>query len=340
MGNEYGQSVILVDASTGKPVSIDSSGRLSTDASLSGDVTLGAVEIKDSENDVRTKVEALGGKESLYVRGAELAQISGDSAAIKTAVEKMDNSETTISSTDVKRVAIYDDADNQITQFGASADDMDAFTSGDTGVTIVAGEDGSNVKAISMSQRGSKRALTVEISDASGNQITSFGLSVTDDAASGTELTPVGGKYYGEAPDALDSGDAGFLALTEYRKIMTGGYNEATGVVDVSDIVPPENQTLESTLLNAVTATGDSGVISPLNHIHHTFHLTASGISTGGSLKLFTSLDNSNWYELYSGDITANGVYEYTYEDKYKYVKANIHSRTDGTYTVKYLGGR
>ena len=50
---------------------------------------------------------------------ALLTTIDSDTDAIKTAVEIMDNSETTISSTDVKRVAIFGDDDSQITAFGS-----------------------------------------------------------------------------------------------------------------------------------------------------------------------------------------------------------------------------
>jgi len=65
---------------------------------------------------------------------ALLTTIDADTSAIKTATETATDSETTIGTTDVKRVAIFDASNNQITSFGASESYDSAMASNGTPV--------------------------------------------------------------------------------------------------------------------------------------------------------------------------------------------------------------
>src|SRR3990167_9573798 len=77
--------------------------------------------------------------------------------------------------------------------------------------------------------RGTKRALTTELVDGSGTQITSFGgsggTSHSDDAAftigSASSITPMGALADDTTPDSVDEGDVGVPRMTLDRKLLT-----------------------------------------------------------------------------------------------------------------------
>lgn len=94
------------------------------------------------------------------------------------------------------------------------------------------------------------------------------------------------------------------------------------------------------TLLDGVTATGASDAQDVSSYDKKTFHVVASSVSTGGTVKIQTSLDNTNWVDLHEESITANGTTEIAVNGyKHKYIRANLTARTDGTYTVIMIAG-
>ena len=96
----------------------------------------------------------------------------------------------------------------------------------------------------------------------------------------------------------------------------------------------------EVTMLNAVVATGASSAVGCLEHNKMTFHIIASSVSTGGTMKIQHTLDGTNYYGVATINITSNGVSEVVVENQvYKKVRANLTARTDGTYTVLMLAG-
>jgi hypothetical protein len=96
----------------------------------------------------------------------------------------------------------------------------------------------------------------------------------------------------------------------------------------------------EYTLLDAVEASGASTAVHVLQYNIYTFQITADSITDGATLSIEASLDGDNWalYETYT--LTADGTQIYTIsKEKVKYVRANLSSYTDGTYTVLLLAG-
>ena len=68
--------------------------------------------------------------------------------------------------------------------------------------------------------------------------------------------------------------------------------------------------------------------------------VTASGITTGGSVVFYGSLDSQNWVRQDSLAVSANGTTaKYLNTNYWKYFKAYLNTRTDGTYTIKFTGG-
>lgn len=91
----------------------------------------------------------------------------------------------------------------------------------------------------------------------------------------------------------------------------------------------------QATLLSAVTSTGASGTVDTYSWSEKTFYVVASSVTTGGTIKIQTSPDNSNWADIAEEDITANGTTEIAVTGMFhRYIRANLSSRTDGTYTV------
>lgn len=95
-----------------------------------------------------------------------------------------------------------------------------------------------------------------------------------------------------------------------------------------------------TTILDGVTSTGASDAFDISKYTKSTFHIISSLITDGGTIKLQHSLDGTNYYDFAEKSITANGVTEIIVENQiYRYVRANLTARTDGTYTVLMLVG-
>lgn len=62
--------------------------------------------------------------------------------------------------------------------------------------------------------------------------------------------------------------------------------------------------------------------------------ILASAVTTGGTVVIQGSHDNVNWATLQSQAVTANGLLTGTVSGPFKYFRANLTARTDGTYSV------
>lgn len=99
-------------------------------------------------------------------------------------------------------------------------------------------------------------------------------------------------------------------------------------------------QNFYKTLLDEVVATGASdGVLVEL-YDKMTFQMTAADVTTGGTVTIEVSLDDTNYTVYDTFSVTANGSDTFAISgEKHKYVRANVTARTDGTYTVKMMAG-
>ena len=98
------------------------------------------------------------------------------------------------------------------------------------------------------------------------------------------------------------------------------------------------NVSKEVTLLDVVSAIG-SGQAEVIDYFNHTFHLISSSVTTGSTILIQSSLDGTNWNTLSTNVISTNGVLEVSYSGKYKYLRANLFTYTDGTYSVFLISG-
>ena len=94
------------------------------------------------------------------------------------------------------------------------------------------------------------------------------------------------------------------------------------------------------TLLNAVTTTGASASQDVSAYSKKTFHIVATSVSSGATIEIETSNDDSNWVSINSETIAASGTTEVAVNGyKHVYIRANATARTDGTYTVTMVPG-
>lgn len=154
-------------------------------------------------------------------------------------------------------------------------------------------------------------------------------------------MTYITNKKFAEEtiPSEATDGDAINLWVDLFGRQIMSGYNTGNDAIDVTETNPAQLITLEQTLLDAVTATGASSSVDLRNYNKITIHIIASSVSSGATVDIEHSLDGTNYYEVSTDSISSNGVTEITIEAKYKYVRANISSRTDGTYSVLLLAG-
>lgn len=137
---------------------------------------------------------------------------------------------------------------------------------------------------------------------------------------------------------------------TKLDSIVSNAYNSDLDVYEIVEQAPLDQQVLSETLLNAVTSTGASTAVNVQDKSQLAIQYVATGVSSGATLKIQGSNDNSNWADVAlkkndgtfaAGSITisATGTAIYQLEQVgFMYLRANLSARTDGTYTVTLSG--
>lgn len=106
---------------------------------------------------------------------------------------------------------------------------------------------------------GTNDSLNVAVVDAAGNQVTSFGLSMTDDAAftvGSSSITPIGALADETTPDSVDEGDVGAVRMTLDRHLRS-----VAEQINGSIRVGASSLEVKWIKINA-TASGDNTIIS------------------------------------------------------------------------------
>jgi len=96
-------------------------------------------------------------------------------------------------------------------------------------------------------------------------------------------------------------------------------------------------------LMSASTATGVSASICVEDYIsNYSLYVNATSVSSGGTVKLEGSADETYWTELASAAFTANATYVINSTKVARYIRGNLSNRSDGTVTVRVVveGGR
>lgn len=141
-------------------------------------------------------------------------------------------------------------------------------------------------------------------------------------------------------PTELTDGTKTDLWVDTFKRQVIAGFSQAVNSLNVSEQAPAQLMTLEQTNLDAVTSTGAGSDIDVSNYNKITVAYTASSVSTGGTVKLEGSMDGTNYYDIDSESISSDGTtYHSVSGEKHKYIRTNLSSRTDGTYTTKIFCG-
>jgi hypothetical protein len=88
------------------------------------------------------------------------------------------------------------------------------------------------------------------------------------------------------------------------------------------------------TLLSGVVATGAGTAQDTGKFTRFTAQIIATSVTTGGTMAIQGSLDGTNWGNISSTAVSANGSTMVNFEGAYPQVRGNLTARTDGTYTV------
>ena len=96
---------------------------------------------------------------------------------------------------------------------------------------------------------------------------------------------------------------------------------------------------VEKTMQSAAVATGVGTVVGTSEMETKTIYIIATSVSSGAIIEIQTSYDGTNYTTISTQTIVANGTTEVAIVGLYhKYIRANITTWTDGTYTVYLLG--
>lgn len=127
-------------------------------------------------------------------------------------------------------------------------------------------QDGSG-NALTSATRGSEQALSVQIVDGSGNQVTTFGGSggtaSTDDAAftaGSGQGTPAMGFY---STDTVDSGDVGVLAMDASRRLLVSIEADNVGIGGGTQYTEGDTDATITGTAMLVEGAGDALVVAP-----------------------------------------------------------------------------
>ena len=126
-------------------------------------------------------------------------------------------------------------------------------------------------------------------------------------------------------------------------------YDSTINASRIVELAPTDQQVLFEKLLNAVTSTGVSTQVYTLDKRDMTMCVIASSTDAGGIFTFEGSPDGTNWGALTSIDSDGTAAatqavpddgtffFDITNVGSVKYVRANLSSRDDGTYTVYFM---
>lgn len=93
-----------------------------------------------------------------------------------------------------------------------------------------------------------------------------------------------------------------------------------------------------ATLFSAVTSTGAGATIDVNRWKEKSVYIKATSVTSGGVVAIQTSHNGSDWVTLHSVTVSSNGTTEVAISGLFhRFIRANLTSRTDGTYTVTML---
>lgn len=162
----------------------------------------------------------------------------------------------------------------------------------------------------------------------------------TPGVAAADKVIQNGGIAETTFPEAVAQGEAVSTWINQYGQQIMYGSNLSSNSIDANIVNQALLNTIDLVLLSAVTDTGASVEIDVSNFNKLTFHIIASGVTSGGTMKIQHSIDGTNYADVAEETVDDNGVTEVVVENrKYKFVRANLTARTDGTFTVLVFGG-
>ena len=86
--------------------------------------------------------------------------------------------------------------------------------------------------------------------------------------------------------------------------------------------------------LDGVVATGAGVPVDTRGHKDVTITVIATNVTDGGTVKLQSSPDGTNWADMATVSVTGNGTSYTTKSEIHKFIRSNVTARTDGTYSV------
>ena len=131
-------------------------------------------------------------------------------------------------------------------------------------------------------------------------------------------------------------------AGTRKTAVRTGGYNESTGTIDVTDTAPAMFTTQTVTLQDGITGTAVSAAVDVSQYYNHTIQGVAAGTHT---TVIQASVDGTNYATLqddkFVNDISggmSGSADLVSIEGKFKYLRVNT-TAVSGALTVTLISG-
>jgi len=265
----------------GSTISVDDGGSsLTVDGTVTANAGTGFVSVQTED------AASAGGETGTMILG-----VRNDAAASKTSA---DGDFSAIATDAAGRVGIADlGGAISVDDNGSSLTVDGTVAATQSGTWSIRNQDGSG-NNLTSALRGSERALSVQLVDASGNQVTSFGggTQYTEDAASaGGETGKVFLGVRNDAATSKTSADGDFSAVA----------TDAAGRVGIADL--GGSITLDGT----VTANAGTGSFTVAQATAANLNATVTGFGTAGAAAFIKITDGTN-----TATVNANGGLEVT----------------------------
>jgi len=161
----------------------------------------------------------------------------------------------------------------------------------------------------------------------------------------GKSISVVQGQFVDGVPTEITTdGEAASLLINAFRELIIAGYNRAEGAIDINDIDPAIEDTLQPGAQTTLTAPGDGTPVNVETYHYHIWQVVVAAINTSVDVKINGSIDGTNYGNTAASatQYTANDTYFIELVGKYKYLKPEFDAEaggTDATITFTYMGG-
>jgi len=344
------------------PLLLSADGSITAELDAS-DLEIGAVELKDSDTDVRANIKAANTARTTATVVVATQNVDAAGRVLNVGSAAMAASAPVTVATDDTQFGAVGAAASATggvhAQLRSIADNTDTLpttigrlAAASSLSTALSTEDAAKVPALGVAASAAASPVVLASDDAQlgavgaaadvdghvHGQLRSIGeaVEIIDDAVAAnagapTKIVNVGATVESTVPTELTDGQLGALWIDTFKRLVLKGYNLGAGSLDTSEVAPALTMTSTGTW-TTLTAAGNTAVIDFSQYNALSVQVVVAAIDTSVTYGIYGSNDGTN-FGIIGSTITrtANGTYmEYFGGEKFKYIMFTFVSEVGG----------